>query len=56
MLLGIVQTADRNRWPELNEWLREKIELFDDVFRPRVKRLDATEYAISRTTSDGVAQ
>ena len=35
---------DRTHWPELHSWLAEKLELFDDVFRPRIKALNATDY------------
>ena len=33
--------SDRNRWPEYREWMGDKLEAFDSVFRPRVKSLDA---------------
>ena len=32
---------DRARWPEQHAWLSEKLEVFDSVFRKRVKQLDA---------------
>ena len=31
--------ADKSRWPEYREWMKEQFEAFDRVFRPRVSRL-----------------
>jgi hypothetical protein len=31
-------------WPAQHEWLAEKLELFDRVFRPRVKQLNADDW------------
>jgi len=35
--------SDRSKWPEYHAWLREKLEAFDRVFRPRVRDLAASE-------------
>ena len=34
---------DRNDWQRQYEWFTTKLELFDTVFRPRIKALDASE-------------
>jgi hypothetical protein len=33
--------SERDRWPEYHAWLKEKLESFDRVFRPRVGTLQA---------------
>jgi len=34
-----VDISEREAWPEMQKWLKEKLELFDKVFRPRIKNL-----------------
>jgi len=34
---------DRSRWPEYFEWLREKLEMLNKVFSPRVKAIDVDD-------------
>ena len=35
-----IALRDRSQWPDLHEWLRDKLERFHTVFAPRVKDLD----------------
>ena len=35
---------NQNNWPELLEWMYEKLEDFHRVFAPRIKTLDASDY------------
>ena len=35
---------DRYDWPEQHAWLSEKLEIFDSVFRARIKQLDASAF------------
>ena len=35
---------DENDWPQQYEWLTTKLELFNKVFRPRIKALDAADW------------
>ena len=39
-----VDTKDRSRWGEYSQWLLERLAEFGDVFRPRIKQLDASEW------------
>jgi hypothetical protein len=39
-----VDPTDRDRWPEQNLWLKEKLERFHLTFAHRVKQLDASDY------------
>lgn len=34
----------REHWPEQHKWMREKLEILKEVFAPRIKRLNASEY------------
>ena len=34
----------RGQWPEQHAWLAEKLEVFYQVFAPRIKELDAADY------------
>ena len=36
--------TDRSQWPEWHEWTRQKLEAFDQVFRPRIRALDAAAW------------
>ena len=36
--------GDERDWPNQHEWLASKLELFDKVFRPRIKELDADDW------------
>ena len=36
---------DENRWEKQHQWLLEKLELFDSVFRPILHSLNSTETA-----------
>jgi len=38
---------DRDSWPEMHEWLIEKLESFDNVFRKRVKKANITSKDVS---------
>ena len=35
---------DENDWPDQYEWLTAKLELFNEVFRPRIRALDAADW------------
>ena len=35
---------DENDWPDQYEWLTTKLELFNKVFRPRIRALDAADW------------
>ena len=35
---------DERNWPNQHEWLASKLELFDKVFRPRIKALNASDW------------
>lgn len=35
---------NRDNWPELLDWMYEKLETFHRVFAPRIKTLDASDY------------
>ena len=35
-----VAPLDRDQWPELDRWLKDKLEAFDRVFRTVVTKLD----------------
>ena len=37
---------DENDWPHQYEWFTAKLELFDKVFRPRIKALDAADWVV----------
>ncbi len=43
--LNDADPTDKNDWPRQHNWLKETLELFNKVFRPIVKELDASEYA-----------
>ena len=36
--------ANETDWPNQHEWLASKLELFDKVFRPRIKALNADDW------------
>ena len=36
--------TDETDWPNQHEWLASKLELFDKVFRPRIKALNAADW------------
>lgn len=36
--------ADRADWPQQHQWLKEQLERFNRVFRPRVRRLNAEDW------------
>ena len=38
------QLAEKTKWPELFSWIIENLEKFDQVFRGRIKTLDASNY------------
>lgn len=40
--------GDETDWPNQHEWLASKLELFDKVFRPRVKTLNAADWESSK--------
>ena len=44
LTLSNIDPADREKWPEQQEWLIKKLEKFHGVFAPRIKKLDATDY------------
>jgi hypothetical protein len=35
---------DRQRWPEYRQWMKERLERFNAVFRPRVRALNANDW------------
>ena len=35
---------DEKYWPDQYEWLTTKLELFNKVFRPRIRALDAADW------------
>jgi len=39
-----VDPLDKSKWPEYRVWMREHLEKFNTVFRPRIRDLDATEW------------
>ncbi len=39
-----VETNDRSRWEEYSHWLLNRLAEFGDVFRPRIKQLEASEW------------
>ena len=39
----VVDVLDRDQWPEYQEWLRQRVETFDRVFRPLVALLETGE-------------
>lgn len=45
-----VDPMDRDQWPQLHAWLRDKLELFEQVFRPRVAVLDAADWTDDEDT------
>ena len=40
--------ADQGRWAEYRVWMKEQLETFDRVFRPRVKALNPDEFQDDR--------
>jgi len=40
---------DRETWPAIHQWMREKLETMRTVFRPRVKALDDSEWTPAET-------
>ncbi len=40
-----VDPLDKERWPEYREWMRQHLEKLNEVFRPRVKTLNAADWA-----------
>jgi hypothetical protein len=42
--LSDANLADRENWPQVHAWLAENLEIFNRVFRMRVKQLNAEEY------------
>ena len=41
---GDTDPTDVGDWPKQHEWLADKLERFNTVFRPRIKALDAGDY------------
>ena len=41
---GDTDPGDETDWSNQHEWLTSKLELFDKVFRPRIKALNATDW------------
>lgn len=41
---GDIDSADEADWPNQFEWFASKLELFDKVFRPRIKVLNAADW------------
>ena len=39
-------------WPNQHEWLKSKLELFDKVFRPRIKALDPADRELPEDEDD----
>ncbi|MDE0689900.1 MAG: DUF4268 domain-containing protein [Candidatus Poribacteria bacterium] len=39
-----IDLTDETDWPNQHEWLASKLELFDQVFRPRLKALNTTDW------------
>jgi hypothetical protein len=39
-----VDPSDKSDWPEQHQWLADKLELFDRVFRRRIKQLNAADW------------
>jgi hypothetical protein len=39
-----VDPSNREKWPEYQGWLADKLEAFDRAFRPRIKGLNAEDY------------
>ncbi len=50
--LDVVNLTDESTWPNQHEWLTSKLELFDKVFRPRVKALNADDWEPSEDEDD----
>jgi len=46
--------ADPKTWPELNDWMAASLEAMDDLFRPIVKDLDASDYVDPTKDADAV--
>ena len=40
--------SDQSRWAEYRVWMRDQLEAFDRVFRPRVKALNPDEFQDDR--------
>ena len=40
-----VDPFDKDRWPEYREWMRQHLEKLNEVFRPKVKTLNAADWA-----------
>ena len=43
---------DESDWPNQHNWLASKLELFDKVFRPRIKALNAADWVPSEDEAD----
>ena len=41
-----IDPTDETDWPNQHEWLASKLELFDKVFRPRIKALNAADWEL----------
>ncbi len=44
----------KEQWPEQHLWLYEKLEAFKEVFAPRIKRLNASDYSMDEQIDPGV--
>ncbi len=44
--------ADETDWPNQHEWFASKLELFDKVFRPRIKVLDPADWELPEDEDD----
>lgn len=44
--------AEPGSWPDLDEWMARSLETMDDLFRPIVKTLDASEYVAHEERPD----
>ena len=48
-----VDPTDESNWSDQHKWLADKLELFDRVFRPRVKQLNAADWTPGPEPPDG---
>ena len=50
---GDTDPTDVSDWPKQHEWLADKLERFNTVFRPRIQALDAANYNPLADADDG---
>ena len=50
---GDMDPTDVSDWPKQHEWLADKLERFNTVFRPRIQALDAANYNPLADADDG---